>query len=265
MKREVCIGVWSWMRFLLISFLFCFIAGFAFANEDEPFEGRIDYRVDSGGMKMDYTLWVKGPLWRSELRSGKQLFELRLGDTEQGEAYLVNDGGQSFRPLARLRGPGGGGPPGEGSRKKLKEVKVSKFLSVSDEEHRLLDFVVRLEDLRGPGRKLQFLWSDELGTVPAMALPRLKGFEGKEQLLMAYFRERKRGIPLSIEIPKASGKNAFTIEATGMEAMELEVGFLSLPEGYKPEAGGRAGGGPGGGGRRPGGGGGGGGRPPRPM
>lgn len=253
------------MRFLLISFFLSFLASLAFANDEAPFEGRIDYAVDSGGMNMVYTLWVKGPLWRSELRSGKQLFELRLGDMEQGEAYLVNEGGKSFRSLARMRGPGGGGPRGERGGKKPKEVKLSKVLTISDEEYRLLDNDVRLEDLRGPGKKLQFLWSDELGAVPAMALPRLKGFEGKEQLLMAYFRERQGGIPLSIEIPKASGKNAFSMTATDIEAVDFESEFLSLPEGYRPEAGGQPDGAPGGGGRRPGGGGGGGGRPPRPM
>ncbi|MDQ8196526.1 hypothetical protein QEH56_00110 [Pelagicoccus enzymogenes] len=210
---------------------------------------------------MSYSLWVKGPLWRSELRSGKQLYELRMGNRETGEAYLVNEGGESYRSL---RGPrmgaagsprGEGPPPGKGLGKRGKEMDLDKVLVEKEQGLSLLSFDLALEELRGPGKKLLFAWTDELGEIPFEALPRLRGFEGKEQSLALYFRAREGGIPLSIEVPKGKGKNAFSIVASKVEALELEVLFLTLPDAYKQEAGGRPTGGGMGGGRRPGGGG----------
>lgn len=241
-------------------FLFCLFSSFSLgssiAAEDEPFEGRIDYAVNSGGMEMAYSFWVKGGLWRSELRSGNQLFELRLGNLGTGEAYLVNEGGESYRALGRAPGMGRDGPPPEGrGGKKGKELNLEKLLVLKDQSMELLDHEVWLEELKGPGKKLHFWWGQGLGALPAEALPRLRGFEGKEQALRVYFRERGEGVPLKIENPKASGKNAFALTAIEIETMELSDAFMSLPDGYKLEAGGRGMGGGRSGGRGPGGGG----------
>ncbi|MDQ8181214.1 hypothetical protein [Pelagicoccus sp. SDUM812005] len=260
MKRLWRAWVWLGMRFAFFSFFFSLVLGLGSASGASPFEGRIDYAVNSGGMEMSYSFWVKGNLWRSELRSGSQLFELRLGNLESGEAYLVNSGGESYRALGRSggRGPGGGPPSGGRSwKEEKKEPNLEKLLSVSGETTALLDRDAVAEVLKGPGKKLRFWWNEDLGLFPVEALPRLKGFEGKEQVLSFYFRERAGGVPLKIEIPKASGKNAFSMEAVSLEEMALVDSFLSLPDGYKMEVGGRPMGGGGGGGRRPGGGGGG--------
>ncbi|MBD5781765.1 hypothetical protein IEN85_19850 [Pelagicoccus sp. NFK12] len=244
------------MKSPLVFLCFVFLSGALFARADEPFVGRIDYAVNSAGMDMTYTIWLKGQSWRSELRSGPQLYELRMGNLETGEAYLVNEGGESYRRLGGMRRMGPGGPPPGGMKKKgEKGLDLGKALSRDEEPVTLLAFELAVEELRGPGKKLLFAWTDELGEIPFEALPRLRGFEGKEQLLALYFRRREGGIPLSIEVPKGKGKNAFSIVASKVEALELEVSFLTLPGAYKQEAGGRPMGGGMGGGRRPGGGG----------
>lgn len=248
------------MRFPVLILSFCLSSVVLLAQEQDSFEGRIEYAVNSGGMEMTYTVWMKGSLWRSELRSGKQLYEQRLGDIELGTAYLVNDGGKSYRALGR----GPGGPPlgGRGPEKK-QEPNLGKLVSLKERSQMILDFTAQLEELRGPGKKLSFWWSDEFSPMPGQALPRLKAFEDREQLLAVYFRKRGVGFPLAIENAVSSGKGAFSMRAIRIDSQELDIDFMSLPDGYKMEAGGRPGTsgkrGPGGGGRGPGGGG----RPPR--
>lgn len=239
-------------HWFLASLLTCMATVASFA--DEEFVGRIDYEIDSGGQAWSYSLWLKGSLWRSELRSGKQLYELRIGDLETGEAFLVNEAGKSFRSIGAGRfGPrpegrrSGGQGPGD-KKKKEKQEDLSKVVSEKGDTMVLLERELRLEEVKGPGKRLALWWTEDLGEISGNALPRMKAFDEKEGLLARYFEERS-GMPLLIEIPGAKGKNAFSMRAVKVEEEAVEDAFLVLGEDYKPEMGGRqmGGGGPGGG------------------
>ncbi|MBK1876870.1 hypothetical protein [Pelagicoccus mobilis] len=247
------------MRFSLFLICSCFvIRTIAWSDEAEPFEGRIIYDVDSGGMKMTYTVMFKGDKWRSELKSGKQVFDLRIGDLGERTAFLVNEGGKSYRMIGGM-GPGGGRgmkPQGDkGSKGKSPEDELEKAVVVKKDRQMILEYECRLEQLKGAGTKLGIWLAEAKVELPGVALPRVKAFEGKERLLAIYFRDG-RGLPLLIEA--GSGKNRFEMRVVELEAMPIDESLVSLSDEYKPEGGmrpmrGGGGGKPGGG--RPGGGG----------
>lgn len=252
-KRDRHAWVIAAMRNIFFSLFFGLLGSASTAFAEDSFEGRIDYEIDSGGQVWRYAVWLKGDLWRSELRSGQQVFELRIGNSETGEAFLVNEAGESFRSIgAGSFGPGpAGSPPGDARGKKKKggkPVDLEKVVVVNKRYLDLLGRSAQLEELKGPGKRLQLWWVDDLGAISGMAIPRLKALEEKKGLMPLYFEERE-AVPLLIALPNAKGKKAFSMKAVGIEAMEIEDAFVTLPDGYKPEMGGRPMGGGGGGGR----------------
>ncbi|MCH6257048.1 hypothetical protein MLD52_10855 [Puniceicoccaceae bacterium K14] len=260
------------------------------SEAEESFEGRVEYEIINAGAKWSYTLWLKDTRWRTELKLGDTLYELRMGDLEDRSGYLVNDGGKNYRSLAR-RGPwsdsgprGEGGPEGGGKsggqkpskggdKKKPGKIdpeKFEKWVQTKDEVFAVDGFTSNLVVLKGSGKAFSLYPSEGIGMFSPYAVPNFKATQEKGPLLGQFFRTYS-DIPLKI-VESGNEKKSFSMVAKSILTEPIDDSLLTIPEDYKEDhsmmGGGRpgAGGGSGkrgGGGGRGGKGGGGGGGPPR--
>lgn len=203
------------------------------------FEGRIDYRIMNDGVEWDYSFWIKGPLWRAELRQGNNLYELRLGDISTPTGYLVNEGGKTYRPLFfTLR------PPLENGRlvreKSKAAVDLSKTITPGKETQFIAGHSTRLTIVKGPGPKMDVWLNRELGAYSGYAIPVFKKTQEKIPTFIPFLHE-ERALPLAITERGKSNKKAFSMTAIAITPMELETDFLSLPEDYMPQGNGPGG------------------------
>lgn len=252
--------------------LFCLaVASSGYAEDQElsrpSFEGQLEYEISAGGDVWNYTLWKRGSQWRTELSSGGQLYEVRIGDSDTGEAFLLNEAGQSFRRLGgpmQMGMPGGPGEPPDGKKKKKEKEPESldKLVKYLESSEVVLERETDGFELKGPGKPLRIRSSGSLGTFSGHAMPRFKAIEAKERLFVGFFALHS-GVPLQLEIPKAKGKHAFRMAVVAIEEAPVDESLVSIPEDYREEGFGGMPSGPGG--MKGGPGGPGGGRPPPPR
>ncbi len=220
---------------------FAALSTFAESDTDPepPFEGRIDYRIMNDGMEWNYSLWIKGALWRAELRQGNTLYELRLGDTSTPTAYLVNEGGKTYRPLFFTLRP----PPQPGRRDTSKPqaaVDLSKAIVPDKETKSIAGRVAKLTIVKGPGSKMNVWLNREFGAYSGYAIPVFKKTQDKIPIFVPFLHS-EQALPLAIEERGKSGKKAFSMTAISITPMALDEEFLSLPADYTPQGSGPGG------------------------
>lgn len=266
-------------RFLLGFLFVCSLRYPSIAGvNEEPveFEGRIEYAIRSAGADWSYTLWLKGTRWRSELKLGQALYELKIGDNEEHSGYLVNEGGKNYRSLSRRGGPPAGGegmqggkrPGGKGDKERPDQIdpeKFKKWVQEKDDEFIVDVYVGSRRILKGEGKAFDIYSNEELGMYSPLALPTFKSTQEKGPLFGVFFRTYP-GIPLSVK-EAGNVKKAFSMVATEIIEESVDESLLTIPEDYTLQAqmmGGPSGGGGGSGKRKgPPPSGGGGGRGPR--